>query len=258
MSDAVSGEDVKRVAVIGTGQLGRLIGGGLIANGVEVLPIQRTTRPALRAERLSAAHRVLVAVGEDDLESVLSTLPAHLRERHTWLLQNELLPPAWTAHQITAPTVLVVWAEKKKGKPVAEVQKTLVAGPDRDLVIRALDSVDVRAEPIEDAALPQALVDKNLYILVSNLAGLRVGGTVAALKGDHRVFASQLAEEILGIEAARLHTELAPAPFLERLFAAFAADPSHGCRGRTAEARLARLRAHARRENIATPILDSL
>ena len=250
--------DLKRVAIIGTGQLGRLIGGGLVASDVEVRPIQRATPSELRAERLRDADRVLVAVGEDDLESVLSALPAHLRKGGTWLLQNELLPPVWTAHQVSDPTVLVVWAEKKKGKPVAEVQKTLVAGPDRDLVIAALESVDVRAEPIEDAALPQALVDKNLYILVSNLAGLRVGGTVAGLLGEHRDFASALAEEILRIEAARLHTDLNSAPFLERLFAAFAADPAHGCRGRTAEARLARLRAHARRENLATPILDSL
>lgn len=250
--------DLTRVAVIGTGQLGRLVGGGLIANGLEVLPIQRATPAEVRAERLRNADRVLVAVGEDDLENVLHSLPAHLREGRTWLLQNELLPPVWTAHQVSDPTVLVVWAEKKKGKPVAEVQRTLVAGPDRDVVIAALESVDVRAEPIEDAALPQALVDKNLYILVSNLAGLRVGGTVSALMGEHREFATRLAEEILGIEAARLHTELESAPFLQRVFTAFAADPAHGCRGRTAEARLARLRAHARRENIPTPILDSL
>lgn len=246
------------VAVIGTGQLGRLLAGGLVANGVEVLPIQRTTPIELRAERLSNADRVLVAVGEDDLESVLGSLPAQLRDGRTWLLQNELLPPVWTAHHISHPTVLVVWAEKKQGKSVAEVQKTLVAGPDRDLVIAALDSVDVRAVPIDEAALPDALVDKNLYILVSNLAGLRVGGTVAGLLGEHRDFATALAEEILGIEAARLRTALDSAPFTERLFAAFAADPSHGCRGRTAEARLARLRAHARRVHLATPILDTL
>ncbi len=250
--------DLRRVAVIGVGQLGRLIGGGLIAHGVEVLPVQRTTPADVRTARLKAADRVLVAVGEDDLVDVLRALPARLKDGRTWLLQNELLPPVWKSASIEAPTVLVVWAEKKKGKPVAEVQKTLVAGPDRGLVVAALASVDVRAEAIDDGALEHALVDKNLYTLVSNLAGLKVGGTVAGLMNEHRALATKLAKEILTIEAARLGTELEPAPFVERLFTAFAADPSHGCRGRTAEARLARLRAHAGTTGVATPTLDTL
>lgn len=250
--------DVKRVAVIGVGQLGRLIGGGLIARGIEVLPIQRATSEEVRAARLIAADRVLVAVGEDDLDGVLRALPERLKDGRTWLLQNELLPPVWKSAAIETPTVLVVWAEKKKGKPVAEVQKTWIAGPDRALLVAALDAVDVRAEPIEDDALADALVDKNLYILVSNLAGLKVGGTVSGLMNEHRALATTLAEEILSVEAARLGRELEPAPFLERLFVAFAADPTHGCRGRTAEARLARLRAHARATNTPTPTLDTL
>ena len=246
------------LALYGVGQLGRLFGAGFLALGHAVRPIRRATSEAERATILEGSDRVLVAVGEEDLASVLLTLPTRLKRGRTLLLQNELLPPSWRAAGVEDPTVLVVWSEKKKGKPLTLVDETRIAGPDRALAVRALAEVDVSARPIEDHALEEALVDKNLYILVSNFAGLRLGGTVGELARSHQALTEAIASEVLSIEGARLGRTFTLEPFFSRLLVAFMLDPTHGCRGRTAEARLARARAHAAQLGIPVPLLDSL
>jgi len=241
------------VVVIGLGQLGRLFGAGLLATGHTVVPVRR-------GEPLPATlpEHVLVAVGEDDLASVLGSLPPAWRDRVV-LLQNELSPPEWLAHAVVRPTVLVVWAEKKKGKPLAVVRETEVAGPGAALFVSALAAADVPARVIDEGrALEDALVVKNLYILVSNLAGLAGAASVGQLLGVHAELASEIARDVLAIEAARLGRPVDEAALLARMNEAFAADPAHACRGRTAGARLARALDRARALGVPTPALDRL
>lgn len=256
MSDAPAG--FERVAVIGTGQLGLLVSTGLIACGMEVLPVQRATSGPLRYDRIGRADRALVAVGEDDLPRVLEGLPVGHKRMSTWLLQNELLPDVWRAAGIADPTVMVFWSEKKAGKPVRVVQTTKVAGPDRDFVVRMLAQVDVPAIAIDGDELEDALIDKDLYILTSNLAGLSVGGTVGALMRDHRELMERVAGDVLAVEGARVGRTLAKEAFISRLEVAFSADPDHACRGRTAEARLQRTLAQAAAHRVSTPALSGI
>lgn len=252
-------------ALYGVGQLGRLFGAGLLARGHAVHPLRRATPSADRDALLARADRVLVAVGEDDLSPVLASLPARLREGRTWLLQNELSPSSWESAEVRDPTVLIVWSEKKRGRSISVVDTTLVAGPDRALAVEALGEVDVPSRAIEDEALVDALIDKNLYILVSNLAGLWAqlegrasGATVGGLLTEHRETTTAIALEVLAVEGARVGRVLAPTTYLARLWAAFSKDPSHASRGRTAEARLGRTLARADALGVATPQLRYL
>lgn len=244
-----------RVLLVGPGQLGRVIAGGLVACGVSVDPVVRGGAIAPRAEH----DLVLVGVGERDLDAVLASLPASHRERVV-LLQNELLPPSWLARSIAMPTVLVVWFEKKKGRAIQEVRETEIAGPHAALFVRALAAMDVRAREIPEPALASALVVKNLYIVGANVLGLALGGTTGELVHAHRARTERVLREVLAIERSRLGPSISidEDDVITRTLEAFLADPQHGTVGRTAKERLTRALDRARAGGLSTPELDAI
>ncbi|GAB4208525.1 MAG: hypothetical protein OHK0013_27070 [Sandaracinaceae bacterium] len=246
-----------RVLLVGPGQLGRVLAGGLVACGVSI-DVVRRGEPIAPTD----AHAlVLVAVGEKDLDAVLAALPASHRDRVA-LLQNELVPASWRVHGVLDPTVLVVWFEKKAGRPAQVVRTTPVAGPHAELFVRAMAAMDLPAEAIAPSALVAELVVKNLYIVGANVLGLRYGGTTGALATEHRIEAEAVLREVLAIERARLSIEdargLDDDALLARTFEAFLADPAHGTLGRTAKERLARALARGRAAGVAMPALEEL
>ncbi len=244
-----------RVLLLGPGQLGRVIAGGLAACGVSIEPVVRGES----IDPTPAHDLVLVAVGERDLDHVLASVPASHRDRVV-LLQNELVPPSWEARAIVDPTVLVVWFEKKRGKAIQVVRETEIAGPHASLFVRALDAMDVRASEIPRAELTRALVVKNLYIVGANVLGLAVGGTTGELVSRHRARTEMVLREVLRIERSRLATDAAldDDDVVARTLDAFLADPTHGTLGRTAKARLDRAITRARTAGLATPELDAI
>lgn len=244
-----------RVLLVGPGQLGRVIAGGLVACGVSVDPVTR----GQPIDPTAAHDLVLVGVGERDLDEVLAALPASHRDRVV-LLQNELLPSTWTGHAITDPTVLVVWFEKKADRALREVRETEIAGPHAGLFVRALAAMDVRAREIDGPALASALVVKNLYIVGANVLGLAVGGTTGELVEAHRPETERVLREVLAIERARLGdaTAVDDEDVLSRTLDAFRADPRHGTLGRTAKERLERALSRARHAGVSTPALDAI
>lgn len=246
---------VRRVLLVGPGQLGRVLAGGLVACGVSVEPVRRGEPIGVRAEH----DLVLVAVGERDLDVALASIPDSHRTRVV-LLQNELVPSAWQAHGIAAPTVLVVWFEKKHGRSTQVVQTSEVAGPEAALFVRAMEAMDLPARVIADEALASALAVKNTYIVGANVLGLALGGTTGELASTHRERTVHVLREVLAIERARLgaEVELEEHEVLARTLAAFEADPAHGTLGRTAKERLARARQRARGLAVETPELDAI
>ncbi|MDQ3037088.1 MAG: hypothetical protein M3Y87_32135, partial [Myxococcota bacterium] len=240
----------RAIGIVGVGQLGGIFGQGLLRQGRPVLPI-------LRGESIAAleAHDpelVLIAVGESDLAPTLAAVPASLRGRLA-LVQNELLPPDWEAHGIVDPTVAVVWFEKKRGRAAHVVRTTRVGGPNAELLARALESVELPARRVEARDLAFELVRKNVYIVVSNVAGLAVGGTTGELCAQHRGLATSIAEDVIAIEQARLGVELPRESLVECAFLDFAKDPAHATMGRSAPDRLARAIARADRAGLAAP-----
>ncbi len=245
-----------RALLIGAGQLGRTIGGGLLACGVSV-------DVALRDDTVEIGSQydfILVAVGEKDLPGVLTSIPSDARQRLV-LLQNDLVPATWRAVEIQAPTVLVVWFEKKKGKPLQVVRESALAGPQSALFARVFESIDAPAHVIDEAALVRALLVKNLYINGSNAMGLALGGgTTGGLASTHRERTTALLRELCSIERTRL---LEPClddddALIAETFAAFASEPNHGLLGRTAMERVQRARARGQQAGLVTPLLDRI
>jgi hypothetical protein len=247
---------VSEVVVWGIGELGAVFARGLLRSGHSVVPVVRGTDVAALAARIASPALVLVAVGETELDAVLSAMPDAWKGRVA-LLQNELRPRDWGRHGLTAPTLAVVWFEKKRGTDVRVLLPTIVAGQGAALLAEALSAIDVPCDRVSsDAAAHGALAAKNLYILVTNLAGLVVGGNVGALLGEHRAFALELAGEVLELETALFAPHVfARADALAVLDAAGAADPQHACMGRSAPTRLARCIAHADALGLAVPVM---
>ena len=249
---------MNEVVVIGLGQLGRVFAGGLLRIGCTVVPANRGDDMAALAKTHPAPERVLIAVAENDLHAVLAALPEAWKSRVA-LIQNELLPRDWLAHGYADPTVISVWFEKKKGVDARPLIASPVAGPGAALLCRALTSIDL---PCREVAMGDELlfelVRKNVYILTTNIAGLKTGGTVAQLWAQHQVFARQVANEVMDIQDALTGVQHDREALIAGMLEAFDGDPDHGCTGRSAPARLVRAIAHADEFGLAVPTLRAL
>ena len=249
---------MSEVVVIGLGQLGRVFAGGLLRAGHTVIPVNRGDDMATLAQRHPAPERVLIAVAENDLHTVLAALPEVWKARAA-LIQNELLPRDWQAHGYPDPTVISVWFEKKKGIDAKPLIASPVAGPGAALLCRALTAIDL---PCREVALGDELlfelVRKNIYILTTNIAGLKTGGTVSQLWAQHESFARQVASDVMDIQDALTGVRHDRDKLIAGMLEAFDGDPAHGCTGRSAPTRLARAITHADEYGLSVPTLRSL
>jgi hypothetical protein len=175
------------------------------------------------------------------------------------LIQNELLPWDWEAHLIVDPEVISVWFEKKKGTDAKPLIPSPVAGPKAAQLVTALRAIDIPARVVRPGdELLYELVRKNVYILTTNLAGLKTGGTVSELWANDEAFARQVAGEVMDIQDSPTGKHHDRGKLIAGMLEAFDGDPQHICTGRSAPARLARALAHADQAGLAVPILRSL
>ena len=116
--------------IIGLGQMGAVFAHALLRAGVTLVPVRRGDDLGAVARAHPDPERVVVAVGEGDLQAALGAMPEGYRDRLV-LLQNELLPRDWERHRVVDPTVAVVWFEKKATTGVKVILPTRVAGPVR-------------------------------------------------------------------------------------------------------------------------------
>ena len=180
----------------------------------------------------------------------------HTRTR-LCLLQNELLPEDWEG--IASPTVISIWFEKKPGIEAKVIIPSPVYGPHSDLICRALTAVNIPTTLLTDEeALLFQLVLKNLYILTTNIAGLRTGGNVGELWRDNQSFARQIAGEVITLQEALTNKTFDQEALIDAMVAAFEGDPLHQCMGRSAPARLQRSLSHAERLRLDLPQLLEL
>ena len=188
------------VIVIGIGEMGSVFARGFLRIGYPVYPVIRDTDLGVCAANCPEPELVLVAVAEGDLQSVLDQIPVAWEDR-LCLLQNELLPRDWAAFD--NPTVISVWFEKKKGQDSKVIIPSPAFGPRAKLLARALATLDIPVSVLQRKRdLLFELVVKNLYILTSNIAGLRVGGTVGELWRDHPGFARRVANDVIRLQEA--------------------------------------------------------
>ncbi len=246
------------IVIVGLGQLGRVFAGGFLRTGCTVVPVNRGDNMGEIAANVPDPALVLVAVAEADLHPAITGIPAAWRGR-LGLIQNELLPRDWQAHQIEHPTVASVWFEKKKGIDAKPLIPTPVHGPQAQRVCAALNAIEIPARSIEsEDELLYELVRKNVYILTTNIAGIVTGGSVGELWAQHRSLATQVANEVMDIQdwlTGRRHDRR---KLLDGMLEAFEADPQHGCQGRSAPDRLKRNLAFADEAGLAVPKLREI
>jgi len=246
------------VIVIGIGEMGSVFARGLLHCGHPVYPVVRDTDITALARHLPTPERVLVAVAESDLHPVLEKIPAPWQPRLV-LLQNELLPADWQQYGYTNPTIISVWFEKKHGQDVKVLIPSPLFGPGARLLADALASLDIPAHVLADEqALLFELVVKNVYIVTTNCAGLVTGGTVSELWRDHRELGEALAHEVIRIQQALTGQPFNPDDLIIAMLEAFAGDPDHNCKGRSAPARLARALQQADAAGLEVPRLRAI
>ena len=246
------------VVVVGLGEMGSVFARGFLRCDHPVYPVTRqSSMAALAGEIPEPPELVLIAVGENDLPQQLAQVPEPWRDRLV-LLQNELLPHVWQAYGLE-PTVISVWFEKKKGMDSKQIIPSPVYGRHADQVAQALASIGLDARKLES---PQALLDelviKNVYILTTNIAGLRVGGNVGELWDAHRDFATDVAGEVIRLQEALTGRQFDPQRLIDGMVAAFEGDRAHMCMGRSAPARLQRALAQAAEHGLTLPVLQGI
>ena len=246
------------VILVGMGEMGGVFARGLLRTGHPVYPAGRNTDLAATAKLLPSPELVLVAVAENDLHSVLEQLPSAWHTRLA-LLQNELLPGDWQQYGYTHPTVISVWFEKKQGQDVKVLIPSPVFGPGAELLQASLGSLDIPARLLasEDELLFE-LVVKNVYIVTTNCAGLVTGGTVSELWTNHRELADAIAREVIQIQESLTGQPFQADELIAAMLKAFDGDPDHGCKGRSAPARLARALRQADTADLAVPRLREI
>jgi len=244
------------IVVVGIGEMGSVFARGFMRLGYPVYPITRDTDINALANQLPDPQLVLVAVGEATLQDTLKSIPSQWSDKLA-LLQNELLPKDYG--HINNPTVISVWFEKKKGQDSKPLIPSPAFGSQAQLLVDALNALDIPARSVASAeAMNFELVVKNVYIVTTNIAGLRVGGDVGTLWKDHETFARDVANNVIDIQEALTEQTYDRDALIAAMLEAFEGDLEHKCMGRSAPARLERAIAHADNFDLSTPTLRAI
>ena len=246
------------VVIIGMGEMGGVFARGLLKAGYPVFPIGREDDIQSAAESIPKPALVLLAVGEKDLLPALQNIPAPWKDKLA-LLQNELLPKDWLDQDYIQPTVISVWFEKKPGQDFKVLVPSPVFGPQADIIDEALSSLGIPVHIVNDAQeLLFELVRKNLYILTTNICGLKTGGTVKDLWDEHSILMNKVFDDVLEIQQQLTATTFDRDHLLGAVLTAFEGDPAHNCMGRSAPARLERALQIANEYNLEAPTLQQI
>ncbi len=248
----------KTIILIGIGEMGSVFARGFLKTGYTVIPALRDTNLQQLASSNPDPALVLLSVGESDLQSVLKEIPI------TWLsklglLQNELLPRDWHTHDIKNPTVISVWFEKKPGQDFKVLISSPCFGPQASILQAALNSLTIPCHIVKnEQELLFELVIKNVYILTTNIAGLRVGGTVDSLWNQHQDFAREVAGEVMDIQEYLTKTTFDRELLIAAMVNAIKGDLEHNCMGRSAPVRLQRALTIANEAGLEVKLLQEL
>lgn len=245
------------VIIVGMGEMAGVFARGFLRAGYPVYPVTRKMDMQQQAEQIANPELVLVAVAENDLQPVLQNLPDAWKDRLA-LLQNELLPHDWQQHQLE-PTVISVWFEKKKGQDFKVLIPSPVHGDKASILLEALGAINIAARKLNSPdELLFELVVKNVYILTTNIAGLKTGGTVSELWQKHQPLAKAVAAEIIELQQKLTGQSFEQEKLIDAMLQAFDGDPDHNCMGRSAPARLARALKLAQQYQLQLPTLQQI
>ncbi len=248
------------IVVIGTGEMSGVFTRGFLKLGYPVFPVNRGTDMEKVARALTTPALVLVAVGEADLHPVLDKIPAEWEDCLA-LLQNELLPRDWEAHNLQEPTVISVWFEKKKGQDYKVVVPSPTYGVGAPILEKALASLDIPTWEVgSHDEIAYELVRKNVYILTTNITGLELpaGTDVDVMWNQHQELAREIAGEVMDIQDWLTGKQWGREKLIDGMVEAIQGDLQHKCMGRSAPARLKRNLGFADEAGLAVPKLRDI
>jgi hypothetical protein len=248
----------KPVIFVGIGEMGGVFARGILRLGYPVIPVTRDMDIQQVASTYPDPQLVLVTVAENDLHSVLETLP---KQWHNCLglLQNELLPRDWENYSYLNPTVISVWFEKKKGQDFKVLIPSPAYGPQAKLLVDGLMALGIPARIVADKnALLDELVIKNVYILTTNISGLVTHGDVNDLWQNHRELATQVANEVIDLQEWLTGTTFDRGRLIDGLLEGINGDLQHTCMGRSAPARLNRALSMADEAGLNVPMMREI
>jgi hypothetical protein len=173
-------------------------------------------------------------------------------------LQNELLPAHWLRFGLE-PSVISVWFEKKKGRDARVIIPSPVYGRHAQAVVDALASIGIPARVLaSEQELLFELVLKNVYILTTNIAGLKTGGNVGDLWAQHQSLVRRVAAEIIQLQEKLTGETLDADALISGMVHAFEGDFEHKCMGRNAPARLKRALKQAQEYDLRLETLEEI
>jgi len=244
------------VVVIGQGEMGGVFSRAFLRCGYPVVPVTRQSHLPEIEQQWPHPALVVVAVNEKGFVEAMQSIPQSWRNK-LLLIQNELLPKDWLAFDSTLrPTVISVWFEKKPGQDVKVIIPSPVHGDNASVLADALASIKIPCRILtNEEQLLYQLVLKNVYILTSNIAGLKYGGTVGELWSKHADFTRRLCDEVVDIQNRLADSHFSSAQLLTDMLAAFDGDSDHRCQGRSAAQRLSTALIYADQFAIAAPTL---
>lgn len=241
---------IKSAVIIGLGEMGGVFARGLLRLGMAVYPVLRNSKLTEIIEEIPNPEIVLVAVGEKDLHPTLEKFPAQWTDQLA-LLQNELLPRDWKAHGYSAPTVISVWFEKKKGQDHKVLIPSPIFGSKAEILSNALKTMDIPTQIVaSEEELLFELVLKNVYILTTNICGLVTKGDVEDLWENHQQLAREVASDVMDIQELLTGETFDRGKLIDGMVNAIQGDLQHKCMGRSAPARLANAIKHADEANL--------
>ncbi|WP_369177168.1 hypothetical protein [Candidatus Thiodubiliella endoseptemdiera] len=249
----------KPIVVLGIGELGSVFSRAFLKNNYPVYPITRQTDISALANTIDP-ELILVYTAEADLQKALYRIPKQWKDRVV-LMQNELLPRDWQAHNFTHPTIISVWFEKKKGMDSKVLISSPAFGAKAKILVESLALIDIPANIIanEDELLFE-LVLKNLYILTTNIAGLtlKTGANVENLRNHHLDLMRAVSSDILTLQSALTNKSFNKNKLEQGMMKAFEGDLAHQCMGRSAPGRLKRTLELAKTLNLSVPTLKDI
>jgi ketopantoate reductase len=247
----------KPVVIIGMGEMGGVFARAFLRSGYPVYPVVRGMALADAATQTPEPELVLVAVAEGELDGVLESMPDAWRDRLV-LLQNELLPANWLRFGLE-PSVISVWFEKKKGMDAKVIIPSPVYGRHAKPVVDALASIGIAARELaSEQELLFELVLKNVYILTTNIAGLKTGGDVGELWAKHQSLARRVAADVIKLQEKLTGETLDADALISGMVHAFEGDFEHQCMGRSAPARLKRALTQAENFGLRLETLEEI
>jgi len=231
------------IVILGIGELGGIFAKAFLRTGHPVYPVTRSTNISGLADSIPQPELVLVAVAENDFKAVMATIPAAWRSC-IGLLQNELLPRDWEAYDITGPTIISVWFEKKKGIEYNVLIPSRVHGPKAGLIAESLENIEIPCKILSsEDEIVYELVFKNVFVLTINIAGLVLeeGTTTETLWTQHNEFARTIADEVIDVQECLTEAVFQRKRLIDGLAEGVYGDPQHKCKGRSAQGRLTRV-----------------